>query len=181
MNEPEIWLPVVGYEGLYSVSDLGRVRSESKMVFRRAGNNYRTKARIMRPGTGKHAPYQSVRLLDAAGVTTTRYVHHLVLAAFVGPMPAGQEGCHGDRDPTNNRKGNLRWDTRSRNHADKRDHGTSFAGERHPMAKLDEATVLAMRKRVAEGAAPTTLWKEFPEVSLMTAYRAATGRSWSHL
>ena len=179
MNEAEVWLPVVGYDGLYSVSDLGRVRSESRLVVRRAGNNYQTKPRIMRPARGKEAPYLSLRLTKD-GAASTHYVHHLVLTAFVGPMPPGQEGCHGDRDPTNNRKGNLRWDTRSGNHADKNAHGTNPTGERHPQAKLCEATVLALRRRVAEGALPSTLGEEFG-VSRMTAYRAATGRSWSHL
>lgn len=178
--EPEEWRHVVGYDGLYSVSSLGRVRSESRLVVRPCGNNYRTKERILRPATGKRLPYQSVGLTASNGVTKTAYVHHLVLTAFVGPMPPGQEACHGDGNPKNNRKDNLRWGTRVDNHADKTLHGTSVIGERHPMAKLTEETVRAMRQRVAEGAAPSAIYAEFG-VSRMTAYRAATGRSWSHL
>lgn len=176
---PEEWRPIAGYETFYSVSDLGRVRSESRLVVRPAGNNYRTKPRIMSPAHGKKARYQSVRLTDESG-TVTRYVHHLVLIAFVGPPPPGEEACHGDGDPANNRKTNLRWGTRKSNHADKKLHGTSMTGERHPGAKLTDATVRLMRQRVAEGAAPSTLGAEFG-MSQMAAYRAATGKSWSHI
>lgn len=42
----------------------------------------------------------------------------IVLLAFVGPPPPGTECCHGDGDPTNNRIGNLRWDTSSANRLD---------------------------------------------------------------
>jgi hypothetical protein len=45
-------------------------------------------------------------------------MHILVLEAFVGPRPAGMEGCHWDDDPTNNHLSNLRWDTRSANARD---------------------------------------------------------------
>jgi hypothetical protein len=174
----EVWLPVPGYEGLYSISSIGRVRAHAKVVARRDGRTHLVQQRIMRPGiSGKG--YQSVGLVGPLG-RRTHYVHHLVLTAFVGPMPEGQEACHGDGTPTNNHKGNLRWGTRLSNHADKKLHGTTSAGERHHGAKLTDATVLAIRKRVAQGAAPSTVGDEFG-VSRQTGYRAATGKSWSHL
>ncbi len=49
--------------------------------------------------------------LHAGGVKTCRYIHHLVLEAFVGPRPPGRICCHNDGDRLNNRVGNLRWDT----------------------------------------------------------------------
>lgn len=51
-------------------------------------------------------------------------IHRLVLEAFVGPCPAGLEGCHGDGDASNNRLENLRWDTPSENNYDSVRHGT---------------------------------------------------------
>jgi hypothetical protein len=175
----EAWMPITGHEDLYSISSCGRVRSESKIVARRNGANYTKPQAIMRPGFGESL-YRTVGLVNADGVRTTHYVHTLVLEHFVSPRPAGLEGCHGDGDRSNNAAGNLRWDTRSGNHADKNAHGTSPIGERHPMRKLDDKTVLAIRARRAEGASATRLSEEF-NVSRMTAFRAATGRSWSHL
>lgn len=178
-HSAEAWRPIVGHEGLYSISDRGRVRSEAKTVVRRNGANYTRPQSIMRPGFGESL-YRTVGLVNAAGLRTTNYVHTLVLEHFVSARPAGLEGCHGDGDRSNNAASNLRWDTRSGNHADKNVHGTATVGERHPMRKLDNKTVLAMRARRAEGASATRLSEEF-NVSRMTAYRAATGRSWSHL
>lgn len=80
-----------------------------------------------------------------------RQLHRLVLETFVGPCPPGQEACH-DPDPTrtNCRLDNLRWDTRKRNHADKRKHGTQTRGEGHPVTKLTEVQVLEIRSKMGE-------------------------------
>ena len=175
----EQWLPVVGYEDSYSVSNFGRVRSEARVIQCVNRSDFRLKQHVMTPASGK-SMYLSVRLVSDA-VATTRYVHHLVLEAFVGPKPSpGMDACHGDNNRKNNRADNLRWDSRSGNHADKKIHGTGTAGERHPMAKLTEAAVLQMRARRALGASITTLANEFG-VTRMTAHRASTGRTWSHI
>lgn len=175
----ERWLPVPGYAGLYSVSDQGRIRAEPKTV-RHSDRICQRKPRIMKPAQSVKSKYLTVRLLSAEGTYTTHYVHTLVLEAFVGQRPQAMDACHCDGDRQNNSLSNLRWDTRAGNHADKHAHGTATIGERHPMRKLDDATVLAMRARVAAGAAPSSLGAEF-NVSRMAAYRAATGRSWRHL
>ena len=49
----------------------------------------------------------------------TRYVHHLVLEAFVGPRPPGMSGLHRDDDPANNHVDNLYWGTSSENAFDR--------------------------------------------------------------
>ena len=175
----EVWLPISGYAGLYSVSSLGRVRSEPKHVIRRNGVVCPMSQKIMRPASGATG-YLSLGLVNASGERRTHYVHTLVLEHFDAPRPNGMEACHCDGDRQHNAIANLRWDTRSGNHADKNAHGTATAGERHPMRKLDDKTVLEMRARRAEGASATRLSQEF-NVSRMTAFRAATGRSWSHL
>lgn len=124
MNQStEIWLPVVGYEGLYEVSDLGNVRSldHYARAGRHASRLYRGKQ--MRLVAGELGRLQ-VGLSNGAGSQQTFLVHHLVLNAFVGLRPSGTEACHGDGDASNNAVGNLRWDTHFANEADKRGHGT---------------------------------------------------------
>lgn len=78
-------------------------------------------------------------------------VHLLVLTAFSGPCPDGMEACHDDGNPSNNRLGNLRWDTRSNNHADKIRHGTHDRGEANTRAKLTDAQVVELRREYALG------------------------------
>lgn len=110
---PERWLPVPDFEGLYDVSDRGRVRSA------RSGRIRRT--HFSRKGR-EHLD------LHRAGQRHDVQVHSLVLLAFVGPRPDGMEGCHNDGDPTHNALENLRWDTRRENNIDSIRHGT------HPWA-----------------------------------------------
>lgn len=56
-----------------------------------------------------------------------RYVHDLILEAFVGPAPPGMEACHDpDHTPTNNAIANLRWGTRSDNVRDMIRQGRHF-------------------------------------------------------
>lgn len=120
MEEFEEWRPVVGWEGYYSVSNQGRVRSEPRMTTRANGRSYPVKGRILRtPATDG---YPQV-LLCGKGPDAMRRVHTLVLEAFVGPRPENADGCHSDGNKANNRVGNLRWDTRQSNSLDTVTHG----------------------------------------------------------
>lgn len=89
--------------------------------------------------------------LHRDGKTYTKRVHVLVLTAFVGPKPKGTEACHfPDRDVTNNRLSNLRWDTAVENQRDRKKHGTDNAGTRNPSAKLTASQVSEIRQRKDE-------------------------------
>ena len=107
---PERWLPVPGYEGRYDVSDLGRGRSW-------VSPGRRTQPRILK-SSPTSAGYLAVSLTRGDGRKTTRTIHSLVAAAFLGPRPAGQEVRHLDGNPLNNTLGNLAYGTRSENRQD---------------------------------------------------------------
>lgn len=111
MTADESWLPVVGYEGIYEVSDHGSVRSLDRRTA--AGRFQRGRAMSL----VKRAGRVDVRL-TRDGVGRTRFVHHLVLEAFVGPRPAGMQACHFNGNGHDNRLSNLRWDTQSGNQLD---------------------------------------------------------------
>lgn len=119
-DDTERWMPIVGYEGYYEVSDLGRVRSLERIVSR-GGAPMRVRERIRRCNKGKDGRIDVV--LARGGVNRTLLVHRLVLTTFVGPQPEGQEGCHWNGDASDNRLANLRWDTRSGNRLDMIRHG----------------------------------------------------------
>ena len=63
--------------------------------------------------------YRRVTLHCGNRKRVSRYVHRLVLLAFVGPCPEGKEACHNDGNQRNNRLDNLRWDTPKANAADR--------------------------------------------------------------
>jgi hypothetical protein len=116
---PEGWLPITSWPG-YEVSDHGRVRSmDHRTVTSRGARNY--KGRVLSQ-TVLPLGYHAVSARVADGEKKFR-VHVLVLEAFVGPRPAGMDGCHNDGNPANNNLSNLRWDTRAANMADMKRHG----------------------------------------------------------
>lgn len=105
----EIWKPVPGYEGLYEVSDQGRVRSFARSV----------SGRLLKPGKASNG-YFTVCL----GRGKSRTLHSLVAEAFIGPKPIGQEVLHEDGTRTNNCVSNLRYGTRADNIRDAVKQGT---------------------------------------------------------
>lgn len=124
MTHQEQWRPVVGYEGLYEVSDLGHVRSLDRTV--RSPNRwggvteYRRPGRVLAPkhktvGTHRYA----IVTLSRDGVPTTRSVHVLVLEAWVSPRPAGAWGRHGPAGLGDNGRVNLSWGTPAENAQDR--------------------------------------------------------------
>lgn len=117
----EQWLPVVGFEGSYEVSNQGRVRSLARTVDR-SGLPVRISGRVLKPWIQKGG-YPAVTL-RSDGRSFGRAVHTLVLHAFVGPRPDGMDACHQDGNPVNSSLSNLRWDTRSGNMQDALRHGT---------------------------------------------------------
>lgn len=101
----EQWLPVRRYEGLYEVSDLGRVRSLDRTLhYERHGKPFAQRRRggLKQPTVDKRG-YPRVRLSKGGKAES--------LSAFVGPRPAGLMCCHADDVKTNNVLANLRWDT----------------------------------------------------------------------
>jgi hypothetical protein len=105
--------------------------------------------------------------------------HRLVLMAVAGDGPAGTEVAHscgnGHLGCLNPR--HLRWATRSENQADRNLHGTSNRGPRNGMAKMDEATVRAIR---ASSESVQTLAARY-DISHWNVYNIRNGKSWGWL
>ena len=137
------WAPVVGFEGRYSVSTDGRVRSEARQCLTKSGGSRDVTQRELRPTYGPRG-YPSVTLF-ALGVRHYKRVHLLVLEAFIGSAPRGMEGAHNDGNPSNCCLENLRWDTHVGNISDKERHGTLLRGSSHPRAKLTADLVRSIR------------------------------------
>lgn len=113
----EQWRGVSGFENHYEVSDHGRVRSLDRVIPGKDGRTTKFHGRVLSPERQKSG-HLSVRLGNRK-----KYVHRLVLDAFVGPCPAGMEACHADDIPANNHLDNLRWASRSDNILGRRKNG----------------------------------------------------------
>jgi hypothetical protein len=122
----ERWLPIPHYEGLYEVSDQGRVRSLDRMVSR--GKHFmRVRGVILQPRVTPRGHIEVV--LHADGVAKDHLVHVLVLTVFRGPRPPGKQTRHLNGNPAYNWVTNLKWGTASENAYDRVIHGT------HPQAR----------------------------------------------
>jgi hypothetical protein len=105
-------------------------------------------------------------------------VHHLVLRTFVGPAPAGMEPRHLNGNNSDNRLVNLKWGTKAENTADNRRLGVQPIGEACKQAKLTEAAVRDIRRRVRD--THEELAKEYG-VSRHTIEAVRYGRNWKHV
>lgn len=111
----EVWKPVVGYEGLYEVSNLGNIRGVDRVRhIVQANRQYDIfiKGKPIIPQARRHG-YLSVWLYGHGGRSKRTgkqfSVHRLVAEAFV-PNPNGYlEVNHKDESKTNNRAENLEW------------------------------------------------------------------------
>lgn len=110
----EIWKPVLGYEGLYEVSSLGRVKSLDRVVHRKNGV-WHLSGRILSPAYCKDSKCPTyitpVVILTKNGVGKVHKVAPLVCAAFHGYRPEGYQCMHLDGNPKNNNADNLSWGT----------------------------------------------------------------------
>ena len=125
----EQWKSVVGFEGVYEVSDHGRVRSLDRVVVTKTGVSKRRKGCVLSAGMDRR--HRHVALCSGEGGKSYR-VHKLVLEAFVGRCPGGLEARHLDDDPDNNCLRNLTYGTRSQNMLDRVRNGThNFSRRTH--------------------------------------------------
>lgn len=108
----EIWKPVVGFERLYEVSNLGRIKSLDRIVVSLSGEYIKKEA--IKKISSNNRGYHTVTLTKD-GISKQYGVHRLVAEAFI-PNPNNlPEVDHIDRNPSNNIVDNLRWCTHKEN------------------------------------------------------------------
>jgi predicted DNA-binding protein (UPF0251 family) len=175
----ETWKAVKGYEGLYEVSDLGRVRSVDRVVVHPASRRCapfarKLKGRILRLET---RPTGHLRVM-LGNKARHLWVHHLVADAF-GILGDGPIIRHLDGNPKNNRPNNLRRGTHKENSTDRYVHGTVPRGEKSGTAKVSVADVVAIRLAHASGAGAAGLARKYG-INKRTAWRILNRETWKH-
>ena len=182
----EYWRNVPGYEGLYRVSDWGRVKSVERKARIGGGLFRQVRERILKyaylkPGK-RHKSYLIV-ILSKENQTKIRLIHRLVLEAFIGSCPQGMETCHNDGNPQNNRLMNLRWDTHQENSNDTIRHGTrsNIQGENHYGAKLTEVKVLKIRQLFATGRYSQKRLSQIFGVGFTIIHKIIRRLNWKHI
>ena len=150
----EIWKSIKGYEGIYEVSDAGRVkrlRREIECNTARTTTEYRIviQEKILRPvkiGSSKEK-YLSVGLRNKDGERKLKKIHRLVAEAFI-PNPSNLPQIdHKDGNKNNNSASNLEWVTGEENYRRALQMGLACSkGARNGNAKLTEEQVKEIRR-----------------------------------
>ena len=135
-SENEIWKDIPGYEGLYQVSNTGKVKS---MNYNHTGV----------PGilaTANSNGYRRVCLRSAYKKSNNHNVHRLVWEAFNGPIPEGLQINHKDENKSNNSLENLEIMTPKQN----TNYGTrnirDALHKMKPIAQIDMVTGEILKK-----------------------------------
>jgi len=177
----EEWKAIPGYEGMYEVSNWGRVRSFVKIG--RKLNELTPKPRFLTIHI-RFDRYQSVDLTKNR-VREKVHVHRLVAKAFIGPIGKGMHVAHLDGNPSNNDLTNLRICSPKENESHKKDHGTYYGrgitpGQDCWRAKLRDEQVIEMRDLSKAGWSQQELADRF-SVTQTNVSLIVRRKTWSHI
>ena len=163
----ECWETINEYEGLYEISNLGRIR------------NIRYK-NILKPGNHRDG-YLKI-CLSKNNSKRTFQVHRLVALAFLPKVNGKKYVNHKDGNKKNNNVNNLEWCTRSENqkHAYKLGLQVPLKGECLKHSKLTEVDIYKIFELSKRGVEQYNLAEMF-NVNQSTISRVLNGRRWSHL
>lgn len=176
------WLSVVGYEGMYLVSETGEVYSEPRTEYvscGRVGEHYRYRNGKLLSPSKIEGRYSSV-ILSKDGVKKTCQVHRLVAEAFLERPSGKTEVNHINGNKHNNKVENLEWVTAKENQG----HSTyvlkNHLGSKQANSVLDETDVLCIKEAILLGTSDTIIAKQF-NVGRSTIHNIRCGKNWSWL
>lgn len=173
----ENWRPAVNWEGLYEVSDMGRVRRTGPDAIGR----FRYIGHILSPSKTGAGYLQHCFHQGAPKKPKNVTVHSLVATTFIGPRSEGYQVNHKDMDKTNNNVSNLEYLTPSENNLHAFANGyKSVRGSRHGMAKLTEERVKEIRALAASGMMLKDIAPQFG-VNRSMISRIVSRKIWRHV
>lgn len=109
----EVWKDIDGYNGIFQVSNLGRVRSIDRFVKGAYGKRW-IKGKIFKPVLNKSDGYLRVVFM-VDGISKRHYIHRLIANAFLPKIKGKEYVNHIDGNKLNNSISNLEWCTLKEN------------------------------------------------------------------
>lgn len=171
MNMKEIWLPVNGYEGLYEVSNFGRILSLPRKF---------ASYKVLKPVMAK-CGYMVV-CLHKNKKQKNHYIHSLVLNAFLGNK-IGYQCNHKNADKTDNNLFNLEWSTGKENNQHARKLGLQKVprGEELPQSKLNDDKVRRIRKLYNSGIKSLVYLSKIFQIGKGSIFHVVHYKTWRHI
>jgi hypothetical protein len=190
MTELELWSDIIGYEGLYQVSNFGRVNSLGRVVVVKQDRYDKPRAmhwksKMLKPAisksypTSRHKGYVQVKLRKD-GKTKNYEVHRLVAIAFVDNPNEKPVVNHIDANPSNNHHSNLEWCTIRENNAHTTRLGRRMHNGAYCTAKLNSKQVRIIKFLLLLGIHPIIIAKRF-KTSRSNIYSIRKGDTWKHI
>lgn len=173
----EIWKDIEGYEGLYQISNLGRVKSLKRICQSAVGG--RTVPEIVRKPRYNKDGYMYVNL-HKDGVRKSKKIHRMVAEAFI-PNPENKPEVNHIIDKRHNDWESLEWVTKSEN--EKHAHAIgkkNHKGSNHSQAKLSEGKVMCILEMSLLGISGRDISFIYG-VSDSTIYSILSGKKWTHV
>lgn len=170
----ELWLPVVGYEGLYEVSNLGRIKRIAPRS--KGGSTDPIKKFSISRG------YLGTSLKKIGCKQWCPNVHTVVAAAFLGPRPEGMEINHKNGVKSDNRPENLEYVTRSQNHRHAFDvlGKSAIRGQRNNFSSITDETARKIKSLQKDGVTTHDIMAQTGASKSVITHIGA-GHSWVHL
>lgn len=157
----EVWRDVLGFEGFYQVSDLGRVRSLDRTIVRIDGRTRFCKGQILKPNL-RNTGYFAVETKRSGRKRGNKEnIHVLVARAFLGERPIRYEVNHIDGNKKNNCLSNLEYCSRNENIRHAYFVGLIGYGEKHHESKLKAFQIPLIRDRIALGDSLESIGRDF--------------------
>lgn len=147
----EIWKQLSNYEGIYSVSNMGRLRRDKD-------SQNTPKGTITRGSNSK--PYRKVSLLKDC-IRITKNIHVLIAQEFISTRPDGLYINHKDSNKHNNCAPNLEYVTPKENILLSVIAGTHPRGSRIKQGKLKEHDIPIIIKRLQAGDSCNSISKTY--------------------
>lgn len=142
----EVWKDINGYEGLYQVSNCGRIRSLD-----RYDSMGRFRKGIIKADTHNGYGYRNV-MLSKDGRSETLYVHRLVALAFIPNDNNLPQVNHKDENKENNHVDNLEWCTNEYN--------SNYGNHNEKLSKAHTGKKLSEEHKKSIGKSTKERWKD---------------------
>lgn len=177
----EEWRDIVGYEGIYQVSNTGLVRSLDRLRKHKGNNVVKIKGVTLKGYVSDSTGYRMVGL-SKNGNAKTFTVHRLTATHFLENIKNKPQVNHIDCDKLNNRIDNLEWSTSSENtkHAYDNNLIGILRGEKRKNSKLKDLEVIEIRERLSRGEMVKDVAKNFG-VSRQVISKIKSNITWRHL
>jgi hypothetical protein len=156
-NNTEIWKDILGFEGLYQISNYGNVKSCKRLVNSKSGSQRLVNEKLLSLGKDKDGYLMAILCQDATKKTVK--IHRLVADAFIDKINGKNLVNHIDSEKSNNLFSNLEWVSSLENNCHRKSklkYTSKYVGvSYHKRDKLFKAHIFINGKNIYLGSSKT--------------------------